>query len=197
MTIKKTVLMSLLAVAALAATAWANTYNIDVSHSSVGFKVKHMMVSNVRGAFTEFEGTFTFDEDSPQAASVEAVIQVASVNTNDEKRDEHLRSPDFFNAAENPTMTFESTKLESKGGGEFLLHGNLTLNGVTKPVTLEAEFAGLVNDPWGNTRVGFEAEGEIDRKDFGIVWSKTMDGGGLVVGDKVEIELEIEGIAQQ
>ncbi len=193
---KIVVLTALLAIV-LAVGAQAATYAIDAGHSSVSFKVKHMMVSNVRGAFTAFEGSFEFDPEAPKHAKVTTEIQMASVNTNDEKRDEHLRSPDFFDVESHPTMTFESMKLESKGDNEYVLHGNLTLNGVTKPVELDLEFNGTVVDPWGNTRSGFEAEGEINRKDFGITWSKNMDGGGLVVGDKVEIELEIEGVLQK
>ena len=173
------------------------TYAIDASHSSVSFKVKHMMLSNVRGAFTEVEGSFDFDEKSPKKASVSAEIKMASVNTNDQKRDDHLRSADFFDVETHPVMRFESTKLEDEGDGEYILHGNLTLHGVTKPVEFEVEFAGSVIDPWGNTRVGFEAAGEINRKDFDITWSKNMDGGGVVVGDKVKIELEIEGVLQK
>jgi len=195
--VKKIVILSTLAVLALGAVAQAATYTIDMSHSSVSFKVKHMMVSNVRGAFTDFGGSFTFDPEAPEKGAVAVEIKTASVSTNDDKRDEHLRSPDFFDVEKNPVMSFESTKLVHEGGDKYVLHGNLTLNGVTKPVELELEYAGMVNDPWGNTRVGFEAEGEINRKDFDVSWSKTMDGGGLVVGDKVTIELEIEGIAQK
>jgi len=193
----KIVALTALVLVALAAGAQAATYAIDAGHSSVSFKVKHMMVSNVRGAFTEFEGSFDFDPEAPKSAKVTAVIQMASVNTNDEKRDEHLRSADFFDVANHPTMEFESTKVESKGGEEYVLHGKLTLNGVTKSVELDVEFNGVVLDPWGNTRAGFEAEGEIDRKDFGITWSKNMDGGGLVVGDTVKIELEIEAVLRK
>ena len=191
---KKTMFASLLALVALAAGAQAATYTIDASHSSVSFKVKHMMVSNVRGAFTEFEGSLEFDPEATEKTTINATIQMTSVDTNDEKRDEHLRSADFFDVASHPVMTFESTKIVHESGNEYTLHGNLTLRGVTKAVELEAEYAGMVLDPWGNTRIGFEAEGEINRKDFGVTWSKTMDGGGLVVGDDVEIELEIEAV---
>ena len=194
---KKIILLMALALLSLSVAAQAATYAIDKTHSAVTFKVKHMMVSNVRGAFTEFEGSFSFDPDAPEKSSVQVEIQVASVNTADEKRDEHLRSPEFFDAATYPVMSFKSTKLVSDGGNEYTLHGELTLHGVTRSVELELEFIGTVNDPWGNVRSGFEAGGEINRKDFDIEFSETLDGGGLMVGDTVKIELEIEGILQK
>ncbi|MCK5362656.1 MAG: YceI family protein [Gammaproteobacteria bacterium] len=194
---KRTVLLAVLALLTLSVAAEAANYTIDKTHSAVTFKVKHMMVSNVRGAFTDFEGSFSFDADAPENSSAQVDIQVASVNTADEKRDEHLRSPEFFDAATHPVMSFKSTKLVSDGDNEYTLYGDLTLHGVTRPVELELEFIGTVNDPWGNVRSGFEAEGEINRKDFDINFSKTLDGGGLMVGDKVKIELEIEGILQK
>jgi len=194
---KRTLLLAALVLLTLSVAAQAATYAIDKTHSAVTFKVKHMMVSNIRGAFTDFEGSFSFDPDAPEQASVKVEIQVASVNTNNEGRDEHLLGDEFFDVANHPLMRFESTKLVRTDDDEFSLHGNLTLHGVTKPVELEVEYIGTVVDPWGNTRSGFEAEGEINRKDFGIEFSDTLDGGGLVVGDKVKIELEIEGILQK
>ena len=194
---KRTLLLAALVLLTLSVAAQAATYAIDKTHSAVTFKVKHMMVSNIRGAFTDFEGSFSFDPDAPEQASVKVEIQVASVNTNNEGRDEHLLGDEFFDVASHPLMRFESTKLVRTDDDEFILHGNLTLHGVTKPVELEVEYIGTVVDPWGNTRSGFEAEGEINRKDFGIEFSDTLDGGGLVVGDKVKIELEIEGILQK
>ena len=194
---KRTVLLAALAILTLSVAAQAANYTIDKTHSAVTFKVKHMMVSNVRGAFTDFEGSFSFDPDAPEKSSVQIEIQVASVTTADEKRDEHLRSPEFFDAANHPVMSFKSTKLVSDGDNEYTLLGDLTLHGVTRPVELGVEYIGTVVDPWGNTRSGFEAKGEINRKDFDIEFSATLDGGGLVVGDKVKIELEIEGILQK
>lgn len=174
--------------------ATATPYDIDTTHSTVGFKVKHMMVSNVRGQFGDFAGTFTWDAANPQAAAVNATVQVASVDTDNEKRDDHLRNTDFFDAATYPTMTFVSTRLEPKGKDLYAMHGDLTLRGVTRPVVLDLEFLGEMSDPKAGTRVGWEARGVINRRDFGIDWSRTLDSGGVVVGDEVTIELAVEGV---
>jgi len=190
---RKILLLTALAALLTAGAAQAASYAIDASHSSVSFKVRHMMVSKVKGFFEDFEGTIEFDETNMKSAKVNAVIQMASVNTNDEKRDGHLRNEDFFDVAKYPTMTFTSTGVK-QDGDDWLLMGDLTMHGVTKPVTLELEYNGTVEDPWGNTRVGFSAEGEIDRTEFGIVYNSTLDKGGLAVGNEVEIMLEIEAI---
>ncbi len=181
---------------ALAGSAAAAAYDIDASHSSLTFKVRHMMVSKVSGRFEDFSGSMEFDAASPASWSVEATVRTASINTDDPKRDDHLRNPDFFDVETHPEMIFKSTGVE-KDGDDYVLAGELTLMGVTKPVALELEFNGEVDDPWGNTRAGFSAEGEIDRRDFGMVWNKTMDKGGVVVGNTVEFELEIEAIKQR
>jgi len=190
---RKILLLTALAAVLTAGAAQAATYTIDPAHSSVSFKVRHMMVSKVKGFFEEFQGTIEFDETNMKDARVEAEIQTASVNTNDEDRDEHLRNEDFFEVSTYPTMTFQSTGVK-KDGDDWLLMGDLTLHGVTKPVTLELEYNGTVEDPWGNTRVGFSAEGEIDRREFDIIYNNTLDKGGLAVGNDVEIMLEIEAI---
>jgi polyisoprenoid-binding protein YceI len=156
-----------------------------------------MMVSNVRGSFQEFSGSFEYEKGKTGDWTVEAEIQTASVFTGDEKRDDHLRNEDFFDVTKHPTMTFKSTGVEHVDDDEYILKGDLTMLGVTKAVEFEVEFNGEVVDPWGNTRVGFEAEGEIDRKDFGMKFSSSLDNGGLVVGNTVKIELEIEGILQK
>ena len=192
---RTTTILTLALALLLGGAVQAATYTIDTSHSSVGFKVKHMMVSNVRGTFDSFEGTIEFDEADPAGWSVAAVIQMASVNTADEKRDAHLINPDFFDVENHPTMTFASTGVEKKGDG-WILKGDLTLHGVTKPVELEMEYNGSIDDPWGNHRAGFTAEGKIDRRDFGITWNNTLDKGGLAVGNDVTISLEIEAIRQ-
>lgn len=194
---RKIVLTGLVAVLAWTVAAPAATYDIDPTHSTVGFKVRHMMVSNVRGEFTDFQGTYTFDPEHPEATSVEVEIRVASVDTGAEKRDDHLRSDEFFDVANHPVMTFKSTKVVPKGDDEYTLEGDLTIRGVTKRVELDVEFHGQVVDPWGNTRTGFEAEGEINRQDFGVKYSAALDNGGLVVADDVDIELEIEGVLQK
>jgi len=187
---------SLVVVLALATAVAANAaeYDIDMHHSSVGFKVKHMMVTNVRGHFADFSGSFTWDPANPAAGKVNATIQAGSIDTGNEKRDEHLRNEDFFDTTKYPTLTFVSTKVVPKGKDSYALHGELTMHGVTKSVELELAFIGEMTDPKAGTRVGWEATGVINRRDFGVDFSKTLDNGGLVVGDDVTIELAIEGI---
>jgi polyisoprenoid-binding protein YceI len=186
---------SLLALALLAAPALAGaaTWVIDPSHSAITFSVRHMMVSNVRGSFATFSGTATGDPASPANAVIEATIDATSIDTKDSKRDAHLRNPDFLDAAKYPTITFKSTKIEPAGTGKFKVTGDLTLHGVTKPVVLDVEGpSATIKDPYGNTRAGASATTKIDRKDFGITWSKSMDGGGLVVGDEITITIDVE-----
>lgn len=176
--------------------AEAVTYAIDPDHSQVIFKVKHMGISTVTGRFDLVEGSYTFDEAEIDNSSVETTIQTASVNTNKQKRDDHLKSPDFLNVDKYPTITFKSKEVK-KGGDGFVIVGDLTINGVTKQVELDAEYGGKAVDPMGNERTAFTAETKIDRKDYGITWNKTLDAGGLVVGDDVRIELEVEGIKKK
>lgn len=168
------------------------TWTIDPVHSEVGFSVRHMMVSKVRGKFTSFSGTLTTAED-PTQSSVTATIDLASINTGNEDRDNHLRSADFFGVDENKTMTFRSTGIRSDGD-DFILDGELTLHGVTKAVSLKLELGGFGPDPYGGTRAGFTATGEINRKDFGIDFNAALETGGLVVADKVTVQLEIEAV---
>ena len=172
----------------------AADYNIDTAHSSVTFQIKHLAISKVKGAFTDFTGSFSYDPAKPEASSAVVVIQMASVDTGNEKRDEHLRNPDFFEVDTYPTMTFKSTSVKMKDDDEGQVMGNLTMHGVTKPVTLDLEINGMVTDPWGNERVGASLSGEINRKDWGLTWSKAMETGGLVVADEVKIFIELEGV---
>jgi len=172
--------------------ALAQTWTADPSHSTVGFQVRHMMVSNVKGSFDRFTATVEGNPGDPATAKVSATIEVASVNTREPKRDDHLRSADFFDAAKFPQMTFTSTKVEKVSATKAKLTGSLTLRGVTKPVTLDVEYTAPVKSPWGQTVVGATATGTINRKDFGVNWSKSLDGGGLVVADEVTIQLELE-----
>jgi polyisoprenoid-binding protein YceI len=174
------------AVSALTAGTWA----IDPSHSEVSFTVRHLMVSKVRGSFTGFSGTITIADD-PLLSGIEASVDMASITTRDDVRDAHLRSADFFHIDNHPTMTYRSTGVRPDGD-DYLVDGELTLHGVTRPVRLHVEFNGVSPDPWGGTRAGFSAETEINRKDFGIDISMPLDGGGVVVGDKVKVYLEIE-----
>ena len=180
-----------------AGRAAAATYVLDKSHCNLGFSVKHMVISNVKGKFDDFEGTFDFDEAKKSVNSAQAVIKAVSINTGDQKRDDHLRSPEFFDAQKFPDITFTLKNGRSLGGGKMQVSGDLTIHGVTKAVTLNGEFLGTANDPWGNKRAGFTAEGEVIRADYGMVWNKLLDGGGVVVGDKVKLQLEIEGILKK
>jgi polyisoprenoid-binding protein YceI len=192
---RKTTIVTAVLLLTVAAAAQAATYKIDPSHSAVSFKVRHLMISTVRGSFDEFSGSFTYIKDNPAPWQVAAEIQTASVNTNDSKRDDHLRTADFFDVEKHPTMTFRSTKVTGQGE-RFKLHGDLTLLGVTKPVVLDLEITGETVDPWGNHRVGFSATGKLDRKEWGMTWSRALDTGGVMVGDEVGIELEIQGIQE-
>ena len=173
------------------AAAEAATWEIDPSHSNVQFKVRHFF-TKVGGEFNTFSGTIEFDPKKPENLSVAVTIDPASVDTNNEKRDWHLRSEDFFWVEEHPEMTFTSTKATQKDG-KLWVEGMLNMRGVEKPVTLEAEFLGAGPDAWGGTRAGFTATGKLNRKDFGINWNKTLDTGAML-GDEVEIILEIEAI---
>ena len=182
------------ATVALPAAAQTATWTIDPVHSDLSFRVKHLVISKVTGKFTKFEGTITADPKAPAAGTVDLKIDVASVNTSDEKRDAHLKAPDFFDAAKFPEITFKSTKIVPAGKDAYDVTGNLTMRGVTKPVTLSVRSNGFAKDPWGNERAGFEVTGKLNRQDFGVSWSKTLDGGGAVVGDEVELQIAVEAI---
>jgi polyisoprenoid-binding protein YceI len=168
------------------------TWNIDPVHSSVNFVVRHLMVSKVRGKFGSFTGAITIGDDR-LASSVTASIDMVSVSSGDDGRDAHLRNSDFFDVEQFPTMTFTSTQVRPDGK-DYVLVGDLTIKGVTKQVELELEFDGVSPDPWGGTRAGFSAEGEIDRRDFGLEWNMALDTGALMVGEKVKISLDIQAV---
>jgi polyisoprenoid-binding protein YceI len=169
-----------------------STWSFDSAHSHASFTVRHMVISNVRGEFGKMTGTVTLDEKDVTKSSVEATIDATSIDTRESKRDEHLRSPDFFDVAKHPTITFKSTKVEKAGDG-LKVTGNLTMRGVTKPVTLDVTGpTAEVKDPWGQTRRGVSAKGKLNRQDYGVSWSKVIEGGGAVVGNEVNIELEVE-----
>ncbi len=172
----------------------AGTWTIDASHSEVGFSVRHLMVSKVKGNFETFEGTVTIADD-PLQSSVQVEVDLSSINTRDAQRDGHLRSADFFEVESHPKMTFASTKVEP-AGSNYKVTGDLTIKGTTKPVVLDLEFNGVHPDPWGGTRSGFSATAEISRKEFGVDFEIPMDGGGVVVGDKISISLEVEAVLQ-
>jgi polyisoprenoid-binding protein YceI len=165
-------------------------WNVDPAHSSIGFVARHLMVTKVRGRFTKFTGTITIAED-PLKSSVEAEVDLESVSTGDETRDNHLRSADFFNTEANRTMTFKSTSI-TPDDDDYKVTGDLTIAGITKPITFDLEFEGVNKDPWGNTKAGFEAESEISRKEWGLNWNVALEAGGVLVGDKIKIELDIQ-----
>jgi polyisoprenoid-binding protein YceI len=175
----------------------AAEYDIDQNHSSVGFKVRHMMVSNVRGQFGEFAGAFAWDPADLGSSRVSATIQTGSVDTGSAKRDEHLRSADFFDATANPTITFVSTGIDPRGEGHYALRGDLTLHGVTRPVELDLVLVGEATEAKAGARMGWEATGVIKRSDFGVSWSKALDNGGVAVGDEVTVELAVEGVRKE
>ncbi len=178
----------------LARVATAASWEIDPAHSTIAFSVKHMTISSVRGEFQKFSGTVKAD-GAPTTAQVVATIDTSSIDTRQAKRDEHLRSPDFLEVAKYPTMTFKSTRIEPAGEGKFKVTGDLTLHGVTKPVVLDVEGpTPPVKDPMGKQRAGAHATTQINRKDFGIAFNKTIDGGGLLVGDVVDVTIDVEGV---
>jgi polyisoprenoid-binding protein YceI len=187
---------ALLAVATLLATASAPaaaaTWKVDRSHSQVGFEVTHLMVSTVRGAFSGFDGTVETDA-SGKLTKIAGTVDVASVDTKDTKRDDHLRGADFFDIAKFAQMSFTSTQVTGDNTNGYTVTGNLTIRGVTKPVTLTvAPIKGPVKDPWGNTKGGTSLRGKINRKDFGVNWNAALDSGGVVVGDEVTLVIELE-----
>ena len=168
-------------------------WDLDPDHSIIEFRVAHMVVSKTAGRFMDYSGVVEMDAEAQQFKTIEATINTASVNTNHEKRDAHLRNADFFDVEKYPTMTYKMKSYKKTGEGYTAL-GDLTIHGVTKEITLVGTFNGVSKDPWGNTRAGFTAEGKVNRKDFGMVWNKTLDTGGFVVGDEVNIRLDIECI---
>jgi polyisoprenoid-binding protein YceI len=173
----------------------AGTYALDPAHSYVSFTARHLMVTKVRGRFPVVDGNLVISED-PEQSSVEAKIDTGAVESGDAKRDEHLRSADFFDVERYPHVVFRSTKVENHGGGDFTLHGNLTVRDVTGPVVLRGEYLGTQVSPWGDTRIGFSAETEINRKDWGIEWNVTLETGGVLVGDKIKLAIDAEWIKQ-
>jgi polyisoprenoid-binding protein YceI len=174
-----------------------NIYQIDPTHSSIQFSIRHMMISSVRGAFSGVKGTIEYDPDNLNNSKAEAEIDLNTINTFDEKRDSHLRSADFFDVETYPTMRFVSRKIEKSGDG-FRVTGDLSLHGVTKQVVLTVDEVGPeTKDPWGNTRVGASIRGKLSRKDFGLTWTAPLETGGVLVGDEVKLDLEVEAVKVQ
>ena len=173
-------------------TLTPGTWTVDASHSTIGFLVRHLVVAKVRGRFSEFAGSLTIAEN-PLQSKVEATVQAASIDSNDDGRDGHLRGADFFDVEQFPQWTLVSTGIEA-AGSNYVLHTDLTIKGVTKSVDFTLEFDGVATDPWGNVKAGFTAEAEVNRKDFGLEWNVALEAGGFVVGDKVKLTLEIEAV---
>jgi polyisoprenoid-binding protein YceI len=170
-----------------------STWVIDPSHSNVHFSVRHMLVSNVRGEFTQLSGTIVLDHADISRSTAEATIDAKSVNTREPQRDDHLRSPDFLDVANHPTIEFQSTRVEPQGEGRFRLIGDLTIRGVTREVVLDVESDGVeLKDPWGNIKRGASATTRLNRKDFGLQWNLAIETGGFVVGDEVKVVIDVE-----
>ena len=180
----------------LSPTELTGTYALDPAHSRIGFSARHAMVTKVRGAFNEFDGGAELDFDDPTKSRAHLVIKTASVDTRNEQRDNHLRTNDFFDAPTYPTISFVSTSVRRTGDETFELVGDLTIKDVTKSVTLDLEFTGAAKDPWGNTRVGFEGGTTIQRSDYGVNFNAALETGGLLVSEKVTIELELAAVRQ-
>lgn len=172
-------------------------YQIDPAHSAAQFKVRHMMIANVKGEFTKVSGTITADPSNPSATQIQAVIDAASISTRDEQRDGHLKSADFFDVARFPSITFQSSKVLPSGPGSFDVMGDLTIHGVTRPAVLTVdEVTPEAKDPWGNLRRGATAKTKVNRKDFGLRWNVALEAGGFLIGDDIEITIDVELIRQ-
>jgi polyisoprenoid-binding protein YceI len=180
----------------ISAVFGADKYQFDLAHTSIGFSVRHMVLSYVKGDFKDFSGTILLDEKDISKSSVEVTIKTASINTGNEKRDSDLKAEGFLEAEKYPEITFKSKRIEKNDDG-YVAVGDLTLHGVTKEISLPFNLIGPIKDPWGNNRIGIQATLEINRQDYGVSWSKTMDNGGLIVGDEVKIELNVEAVNAQ
>jgi polyisoprenoid-binding protein YceI len=197
MKLSRTALTLLVAAAVSVPAGAADTFVVDTAHTEIGFTVSHMVLSKVKGKFTDFEGTITHDPDDMTKSSVELTIQAASIDTNNDERDTHLRSPDFFDVDQNPLITFKSTEVAERGDG-WVASGPFTMHGVTRQVELPFTITGIITDPWGNRRMGVEVEPfTLDRTDYGVSWSKTLDTGGLMVGHEVLVELSVQAIEKK
>jgi polyisoprenoid-binding protein YceI len=175
-------------------TMTTTLWNVDGTHSSINFSIKHMVISKVRGRFGKFTGTMNLDEADITRSVVEATLDATSIDTGMPQRDTHLRSPDFFDAEKFPALLFRSTRIEKVDAAHYRLVGELTIRDVTREVSLDVESGGRAKDPWGNERVGFVARGVIDRKDFGLGWNQVLEAGGVLVGDRVDIELDVQAV---
>ena len=173
----------------------AGTWDIDTAHTNLGFSARHAMVAKVRGHFADYSGTFTIDGENIANSKAEITIQTASILTGQADRDGHLKSPDFLDVENFPTITFVSTAVAEKGD-QVVITGDLTIHGVTKSVDVTYDFLGVSQDPWGNSKVGFEGSTKISRKDFGLTWNAALETGGVLVGDEIKLNLDVEGTKQ-
>ena len=176
----------------LAAPTTTTTWNLDPAHSSVEFAVKHLMISTVKGRFADVRGSLVTDESKPGASTVQVEIGVASIDTRNEQRDAHLRSPDFFDAESHPTLVFTGKRVEGDVTGSFRLTGDLTIRGVTREITLDVENEGTARDPWGGERSAFSAKGKFSRADFGLTWNQALEAGGVMVSDEVKVTIDAQ-----
>ena len=172
-------------------------WKIDPAHSEVNFAIRHMMISNVRGRFEKFSGNVEFNEGIPSASRVDVQIEAASINTRDVNRDAHLRSPDFLNAEQYPYLTFKSRSVEVLDENHGRIHGDLTIRNVTRPVTLEVEYSGQAKSPWGTVSAGFTAQTVLNRKDWDLTWNRALETGGMLVGDELKVDIELEIVKQE
>jgi polyisoprenoid-binding protein YceI len=177
--------------------SYMSTWHIDPSHSTVGFSVKHLMISTVRGRFSDFTAALNLDESTPTHSGLEVTIKADSIDTRSDQRDNHLRSPDFFDVAQHPTLSFKSTKVEGDVNGTFAVTGNLTIRGITRPVTLKASYDGAGKDPWGGERKAFSASGTFNREAFGLTWNQALEAGGILVSTDVKLEIEVQFVKAQ
>jgi len=172
------------------------SWKIDPAHSQIGFSIRHMMISNVSGRFENFSGTVEFDEEELTRSSVNVQIEAASINTREPKRDGHLKSPDFLDTEKYPYLTFKSKRIEKIGDQHGRIYGDLTIKGITNEVVLDVEYAGQAKSPWGQTSAGFSAKAQINRKDWDLNWNQALETGGVLVGDTLKVEIELEIIKQ-
>jgi len=189
---KLSILLSLVLITSLGMYAQKTSYGFDKAHTNVRFSIAHMVISEVDGNFNDFDGKVVTNKEDFTDADISFKINVESINTDDAKRDEHLRSPDFFDVANNPEITFESKSMEKVSEKEYKLTGDLSMNGKTKSVTLDVKYGGTIVDPWGNTKVGFKITGTISRLDWGLKYNSVMDSGGLLIGEEVDIVCNVE-----
>ncbi len=193
---KKTILSFALLFATILTFGQSTNWKIDHSHSNVTFEVSHMVVSTVTGKFQEFDGVIKADKDDFSDASINFTIVAASVNTNNEKRDNHLRDADFFEVEKNPTIEFVGKSMTQKSGIKYTLTGDLTMHGITREIELDVRYNGQIKDPWGNTRAGFKVSGTLDRNEYDLTWNNTLEAGGLLVGNDVDIQVNLELIKE-